>query len=92
MLCDADNVRPRHKLAEAYDFGKFLLAYPRALIDGDPARPDEPAGETAERDGEERNEQRCQRTALRAFPICPRRRSTPDLGMVAEILLRLRCD
>ena len=58
---DADDVRPGHELAKAYDVGKFLLAYPAALLDGDAARPDEAAAEAAERDLEERDEQRCER-------------------------------
>ena len=67
---DPDNVGSGHELAKAYDIGKFLLAYPPAPLDGDAARPDEPATEAAERDGEERSEQRCQRNGSRQVPLC----------------------
>jgi hypothetical protein len=46
-------------LAKAYDVGKFPVADPAAVLDGDAARPDDPAAtsDTAERDGEECVEQ-----------------------------------
>ena len=40
---DTDDVRPGHKLAKAYDVGKFPVADPAAVLDGDAARPDDPA-------------------------------------------------
>jgi hypothetical protein len=68
---DANDVRPGHKLAKAQGVRKFFLACPSALLDGDAARPDEPATEAAERDGDERSEQRHQRNGPRQVPLCP---------------------
>jgi hypothetical protein len=40
---NTDNVRPGHELAKAYNVGKFPVADPTALLDGDAARPDDAA-------------------------------------------------
>ena len=64
---DPDNVGTGHELAKAYDIGKLLLIDPLLLLDGDAARPDDSPAEAAERDDEERSEQRCERNGPRQF-------------------------
>jgi hypothetical protein len=66
---DADNVRAGQKLAHAHDIGEILIGYPSAMIDGDPARPDQAATEAAERDLEKCDEKGSKRNRLGACPL-----------------------
>src|SRR5262245_23252997 len=47
---DADNIWPRHQLAEGQGFSEFLLAHPPLLFDDHTARPHRSATEAAQRD------------------------------------------
>ena len=40
---NSDDVRPGHELAQAHNVGKFPVADPAAVLDGDAARPDDAA-------------------------------------------------
>ena len=40
---DADDVRPRHELADAHDVDEFRIAQPSAPLDGDAVRPGDAA-------------------------------------------------
>src|SRR5215471_17451275 len=40
---NSDDVRPGHELAKAYNVGKFAVGEPAMLLDGNAARPDNPA-------------------------------------------------
>jgi hypothetical protein len=40
---NTDDVRSGHELAKAYNVGKFPVADPTSLLDGDAARPDDAA-------------------------------------------------
>jgi len=57
---NANNVRPGHELTKADDVGKFSIADPAALLDGNAARPNDAAGsaDAVERNGKERGKQR----------------------------------
>jgi hypothetical protein len=85
---NTNDVRPGHALAKADDIGKFAVAYPTAFLDSYLARPDNPtaAPDTAKRDGEERNEERCKRNRLAQLSLlrrlgCCRSRHDEDLGI-----------
>ena len=69
VQADLTTPGPWQELAKTEDVGELFFAGPAALLDDDPARPDEPSAEREKGDPEECGEQRDERRALGRFSL-----------------------